>query len=43
MDEGTLTFVGTICLAIAFIVMAVLPTLDEWFDDLDDDNRIDKW
>ena len=43
MDEGTLIFVGTIFLAIAFIVMGVWPILDKWFDDLDDDNRIDKW
>ena len=43
MDQGTLIFVGTICLAIAFIIMGVWPIMDSWFDDLDDDNRIDKW
>jgi hypothetical protein len=45
MDQGTLIFVGTICLVIAFIVMGVWPIEDEWFKDLEegDDNRIDKW
>ena len=43
MDQGTLIFVGTIFLALGFIVMGVWPILDQWFDDLDDDNRIDKW
>lgn len=45
MDQGTLTFVGTILLGIAFLVMAVWPLLDKWFDDLEegDDNWTDRW
>ena len=45
MDEGTLIFLGTILLGIAFLVMAVWPLADKWLDDLEegDDNRIDKW
>ena len=40
MDEGTLILVGTIVLAIAFIVMSVWPLADEWFDD--NENQ-EKW
>jgi hypothetical protein len=45
MDEGTLIFVGTILFGIAFLVMAVWPLTDKWFDDLEegDDNWTDKW
>jgi hypothetical protein len=44
MDQGTLIFIGTISLVLAFIIMGVWPIVDEWFKDLEEgDNRIDKW
>ncbi len=43
MDEGTLVTIGTIGMVIAFIVMSVWPITDKWFDNDDDNDRIDKW
>ena len=43
MDEGTLITIGTIGMVIAFIVMSVWPITDKWFDNDDDNDRIDKW
>ena len=43
MDEGTLVTIGTIGMVIAFIVMSVWTITDKWFDNDDDNDRIDKW